>query len=507
MESGEKELVLKAQGGGGNVSLALLIDQKKNHATLLGRMTQEPGRVLLPAILHFPDCGSFRITANQADATLIYDAARHTPEGDWVRVEFPAQLEGVIEYRMEVVDIHPVLPGVEHPRYSGFRRNFLNIFQLNPRIGTLANNSSSDACGFCFYEHALMAEGAPPLADGLSCMDLVRLSLDRVLDGQLTYGQAGYALWRSPYEALDVAPSFLIAGALAGLDPEGEAWGVRQFDRLVTIGKKMMERDRNGNGLIEYQMSGNSGSWSGRSEVRPSNWWDTIGFGHEDAYANALAFLGCERMAALAEKLGRRADAQWFRMIAEKIRAAYVEGFYNPASGLLAGWRSADGKLHDFGFTFVNGMAVALGLVSAEQGNLIMDRLLALGRRVGYTNYRLGIPGNFLPIRREDYAHLDRRWGGPELEDGTDAFQIYENGGATACHAYWMVKALYALGRKEEARSIFYPLLESYAAGDFQGRGDNGLSKDWKNWNGDCWGYEGFLMDAYLGLLAVRDEL
>ncbi len=83
------------------------------------------------------------------------------------------------------------------------------------------------------------------------------------------------------------------------------------------------------------------------------------------------------------------------------------------------------------------------------------------------------------------------------MEDGTDAFGIYENGGAAACHAYWMVKAHNVLGRKEEARLIFCPLLKSYAACGFQGRSDNGLSKDWKNWRGDCWGCEGFPMDVY----------
>ncbi len=507
MSASEKQISLRSFPVPDNAALVLLINQKANHATLLGRMGDTPNRMQLPAVLHFPDCGSFRITASRPDAHLIYDAARHTPEGDWVRVEFPPAQDDTIEYRMEVVAIYPQLPGVEQACYDGFRRNFLNIFQINPRIGILANNSSSDSCGFCLYEHALMAEGAPPLADGLSCMDLVRLSLSRVFAGQLTYGQVGYTHWRSPYEALDVAPSLLIAGALAGLDAGGGDWGSANFDTLANIGKTMMARDRNNNGLIEYEMSGNSGSWSGRAEIRPSNWWDAIGFAHEDAYANALAFLGCLKMSELAGKLERSEERTWFSAQADRIRTAYYPAFFNPASGILAGWRSADEKIHDYGFTFVNGLAVAVGLVSPEQGNAIMDRLLALAQRVGYTNFRLGLPGNLLPIRREDYAHLEKRWGGPELEDGTDAFQIYENGGATACHAYWLVKALYTLGRKEDARAIFYPLLEGYAAGDFQGRGDNGKSKDWKNWKGECSGYEGFLLDGYLAPLAVRDDL
>ena len=32
------------------------------------------------------------------------------------------------------------------------------------------------------------------------------------------------------------------------------------------------------------------------------------------------------------------------------------------------------------------------------------------------------------------------------------------------------------------------------------------MSKDWKAWDGTCWGYEGFLVDNYYALLAVLDR-
>jgi hypothetical protein len=32
------------------------------------------------------------------------------------------------------------------------------------------------------------------------------------------------------------------------------------------------------------------------------------------------------------------------------------------------------------------------------------------------------------------------------------------------------------------------------------------MSKDWKTWNGECWGYEGFLCDGYMVLLACLGE-
>jgi hypothetical protein len=67
------------------------------------------------------------------------------------------------------------------------------------------------------------------------------------------------------------------------------------------------------------------------------------------------------------------------------------------------------------------------------------------------------------------------------------------------------VKAFYKLGRVADARRLFLPMLESYAAGGFQGFCDNGMSKDWRDWRGGCHGYEGMLVDAYLPRRVVED--
>jgi len=126
---------------------------------------------------------------------------------------------------------------------------------------------------------------------------------------------------------------------------------------------------------------------------------------------------------------------------------------------------------------------------------------------VGYTNFRLGLPGNLIPVRREDYIHFDRRWGYGKDEEGRDGFQIYENGGATGCYAYFTIRALKMLGMQAQADAILNPMLESFTNGDFEGNCPGStMTKDWKTWKGDCWGYEGFLVDNYLTLLAVVDR-
>jgi hypothetical protein len=520
--SGTK-LVLRSTYAAGVEPLPFVLgfNQKSNHATLLGLMKPGERRMPLPCVLHLPDMGSVRIAGSAPGLSLDYDARRYV-KTPFVRIDFPAATAARprVEYELEVAAIHPAVRGLgSDPLYDGFRRSFLNLFQVNPRVQMLANNASSDPVPFTLYMDALMALAAPKLADGLTCLDLVRMTLDRYLAGAKGYGLVGYAVepgeadlvaWKAPWNSLDTYPSLLLA-ACAYVSGSGDlAWAKVHYDGLAAWAAAMMGSDKNGNGLIEHPHTGNSGDRA-TADRRPANWWDTINFGHEDAYSNALAYKACLDFAGLARSLGRLSEAADLEAKAARLKSAYSPAFLNPASGLLAGWRSADGKIHDYAFTFVNGIAVAFGLVEGQAANSLMDRLLLKMRSAGFTEFRYGLPGNLVPVRKEDYVNHNwagaREIGEPSLEDGSDAFQIYENGGATACYAYFTIKALYKLGRAEDARRIFYPMLRSYASGDFQGFCDNGKSKDWRDWKGGCHGYEGLLCDGFLALLCVQDDL
>jgi len=336
-----------------------------------------------------------------------------------------------------------------------------------------------------------MAAPTPPLAPGLSALDLIRESLDRYFEGMKAYGLAG-AQHDVPYDFLDSYPSLLIAASDYVQGSKDQAWLQKNYARLKAWADRMLAMDRDGKGLLEYPLSGNSGSWAPGVPVRPANWWDDIGFGHQDAYSNALAYHALNGMAELARQAHHFADAQLYSARAAKLRAVYFQTFYNPETGLLAGWKSADGKLHDYYFTFVNGAAIVYGLVPPDKANPIMNRLLAKLKEVSYSCFQYGLPGVLLPVRAEDYV-----WG------TRDPFQVYQNGGATGSFAYFTLQALYQLGRRAEADAILFPLLEGYESGGFQGFGPNGKSYDWKSWDGSPHGYEGLLVDNYQALLAV----
>lgn len=113
-----------------------------------------------------------------------------------------------------------------------------------------------------------------------------------------------------------------------------------------------------------------------------------------------------------------------------------------------------------------------------------MDRILAKMDSVGCKNFSLGLPGNLVPIRRADYVDLQPRWGWPTKEDGSDGFEKYENGGATACFSYFTMAALYHLDEKEQGDKILMPMLDFFAKQGYSGRAPNGMTYDWKDWQG-----------------------
>lgn len=520
--TGERSLELSASPRAAHVPpFELLFDMATNHATLLGVMAPGDRRMPLPCVLHLPDLGTMRITSAAPGGWLEYDASRRA-RPRFVRVRFPPSAPNgtPAHYRLDVIAIHPTWPELAaSPLYDGVRRNFLNIFQINPRFQMLANNAASDPVAFVLHFYADMAAASlPPLAEGLTCLDLLRMTLDRYLSGVKGYGMAGYgtitgdeeiAPWNTPWTTTDTYPSLLLA-ACRYVESSGDTeWARRRWTGLRGWAAAMVERDTDDDGLIEYPATGNYGDRPLRTR-RPANWWDTINFGHEDAYSNALAYQAARQFAALARRLGRGDDAEEFDRRADRLRQAYVPGFFNPSTGVLAGWRSADGQLHDYWFTFVNGAAIALGLIENDLGHAIMDRFLAKMMEVGFTNFALGLPGNLVPIRRGDYVHHNtppEMFGEPRLEDGSDGFQFYQNGGATACFAWYFIRALYRLGRIEDARHIFHPMLRAYAAGEFQGFDASGRSRDWRNWRGGGHGYEGLLVDSYHALLAAEDDV
>jgi hypothetical protein len=462
----------------------------------LGRL-EAPGTLRFPVFLTVPDFGAYLVTARASRGPVFWkflgdpsrrrlslDAGR-TPNAEGLIVLPPAT--DVVTLDLRLREAYPLARCLEGQKpFRGLRRAWMNIFQLRPDIGILSNNVISQNCIFCLYEYADAALYTPELPGGLSAMDLVRDSLDAYLDGADGYGRPSGGF-------IDSEPSLLIAAWDYYVATGDRGWlsrRVPELERIVCDVLSRKERD----GLVESVLSGNSNSfhWA-------SNWWDVITFGHKDAYANALTYRALLGLADLENALERKDKAAEFSEAARCIREDFTATFYNPATGVLAGWKSADGQLHDYHFTFIAGIAIAYGLVPDDVANEILDRMQAKMREVGYTSFQFGLPGNLAPIARKDY--VPKVAGSPARDDGSDTFQQYENGAASGNFAYFYIQALYKLGRRDEADRILFPMLEAYDRGTFQDGVGSGV--DWKTWDGKACGYEGMLVDNYYPLLAV----
>ncbi|MCX6253643.1 MAG: hypothetical protein NTV31_04110, partial [Bacteroidia bacterium] len=377
--------------------------KNKNHSTLLGVMAGKK-KTRLPAVLHLPDMGTFRLVADKPGVIVDYDASRKEGE-NFISIGLPPATEHqmVVNYTFTATSIYPVFPGVEQEKFAGFRRNYLNLFQVNPKLQVLANNSCSDPCAFTLFLSSMLALKTPPLADSLTALDLLRMSVERYFNGMKTYGMFGYnGSWEDkdigvdnsksvPYDYLDTYPSLVISASNYIRGSKDLKWAEQYYPKIKEWIDRQMKRDYNKNGLVEYELSGNSGSWNG--VVRPANWWDTIGFGFEDAFSNAITYDALNLMVIVAEMVGKKNDAELYRQLAEKMKSAYFKTFYNTETGVLAGWKSRDGKLHDYYFLMVNSMAVYFDLVPEDKVKEVMTALWNKMQEVGYTDFTLGLPG------------------------------------------------------------------------------------------------------------------
>ena len=399
---------------GNALPFILCFEQHENHCTFLGIMKGDEQKISLPGILHFPDHGTLRVTSKDPGIEVTCTSQRFI-EHPFVKIEFPAANRPgrAVDYRFEVVNIHPHINGIENDsRYDGFRKNFISIFQLNPRLKILSNNSSSDACAFTLFKYAMVAPFVPPLAKGLTALDLIRMTLDRYLAGQKGYGQLGYdydKTWDIPESpghcnSLDSYPSLLISACTYA--KTDKKWFRDNYKSIKQWASIMLAADSDNDGLLEFCLSGNSGSWKGDKTQRPANWWDTIGFGHKDAYSNALAYHALQLLGMATANCGMNEEAGYFTEKANQLKAIYTTTFYNSSTGVLAGWKSADGELHDYYFTFVNGVAISYGLIEDKLANQIMDALLKKMKEVGFNNFELGLPGNLIPVKLADYTDL-----------------------------------------------------------------------------------------------------
>ena len=246
-------------------------------------------------------------------------------------------------------------------------------------------------------------------------------------------------------------------------------------------------------------MSG-TGQWS-------TNWFDVLSFGYKDAFSNALLHPALVRLDALVRALGAPglatltggpsgdvSGAETLADWAARLRRSYAPTFLNPETGWIAGWRCAEGHLHDYAFLCVSGAAVTGGLLDDALARDVMARLYAEHRRTPLPDAALGLPGMLWPVPDADRADILQGY----------PLGYYQNGGLTHAQARHYLGGLYAAGMTAEADALLERLCAGLADARVYGGVRSGL--DWRYRDGRPCGYEGLLTDqfAVVGLALER---
>ena len=476
--------------------------------TFVCRPSKIMNYVSMPAYLAAPDFGTAYITRT-GDAAAFYrkPSALFPATTYWVDVtpQEPTAEDGLHEigpkpwhvtlhFAVERLETLPELVKGD-PRLKRFPKYSLNMVQWRPDTGIIGNSVMSLNCGLAILFYAQQAVFAPHLKDGISPMALVGASVDRYFQGAPGYQMPNQNVcapdWRSSRETA----GYLVSSAWYVIRTEGGVEQLHHWLEPLECLANHIEAQFGPDGLIYHR---------GRGTM----WFDTYNMQGADAYCNAADYQALLCMADLETLAGRSDMARRYQDDADRLKAAFFKLFYNPETGVLAGWRTDDGKLHDYMFPWVNGFAICQGLVPPDKAKAILQVLLTKLDAIGFHSYPLGLPTNLTPITPADY--IPHTSGAPKRADGTDSWQIYMNGGATPAMEYYMIQALYQTGQYEAAERLLWPLMESFEKGTFNAgiqlpkqKQRNPVGSAFYRWDGSHGAGEGYLPENWDGLEAL----
>lgn len=474
-------------------------------------MTPTPYKVAfsLPGVATFPDFGLVSVSASHDVIEVVEElvpdltnaglnlglsnAGRHSARKAFHLGYFALAFRATqpvsdvtLTFRVEP-EVLPRVDGIDFTgeRFAGLRRCWMNAFTLNPATLTMGDNPILAGTGhLAIHWKSDMAAITPELPGGISVIDFVRHTLERTFrehtdeQGKMR----GYGWENGACNLMSLADYVAATGDIEFARVHHET-----IRRIVEFNLAL---DADDDGILEAAYHGNHF----HDEKTSLNWWDAFAFGHKDAYGNLAYHRAFRRARGVFAALGDTETVARMDSFLGRFRTAFHETFFNPATGVYAGWISRDGRVHDYQFTFITAMAINEGLVDDRRARDMLQRLLVTLEQNGYGSFRWGVPGPAVPVDpddRTDWAPM-ADWG------------RYENGGFCGQTAYHFILALYRVGMNDVADRILFSMLETFEEGPTHSGLNPGFGKsvDWRTLEGFPCGYN-YLADNYVFLLAA----
>ncbi len=206
-----------------------------------------------------------------------------------------------------------------------------------------------------------------------------------------------------------------------------------------------------------------------------SDYWDLLPFGGEDALATVYYYDAVRDLADLEQEIV--AHPQWkiptdpknppfdpadLRQHAQKVKDYGTKRFWNPATGRF-GTVDLDGKLHDYGFTFLNNEAVYYDFATLEQARSIHawlsgERIVTGDTSTGADIYHWRFGPRSTTRRNVDYYF----WGWRHPESLPFGGQV-QDGGAVLGFSYHDLMARLKTAGPDDAANRLSQITDWYA--------------------------------------------
>ena len=451
----------------------------------------ETGALALPLTLHLPGRAGVRVSAEgpvtgrfnsiRPDCLNTFDFELGEQAGeDGCRLIQAGTYHGRVTLQVGLEQHIPLAADTPTRVVEAFGRYLYTSLPFRADTATFSNNGNSMGAPICLDVWAELCQEIGSGPAGVDAFAFLRSTIEIHLLGAPAYAAGMHHSGQYAYE-----DEYLMTGAavLLGiaryLEAAGApAWWAEFGPRIKEKITLLRGRDVDGDGLIESTLRcGVTGEhqWS-------TCWYDVISYGYKDAFSNALLYAALRALADSLPRFGEPDLAAQLAHWAGQIQAVYASTFLTP-NGWLAGWKCAQGRLHDYGFLAVNGAAAACGLLEGAAARVALDGLWRALVDSGFDSFDLGLPGNVFPIANEDMAAF-QHWL---------PFGGYQNGGVTLSQARHFINGLTAVGMRHQADFLMNQMCSGLLSGSVIGGVGSGV--DWKTWDGLASGYEGLLCD------------
>lgn len=485
-------------------------------------LTTYKTRYSLPLIIHFPDFGRVEISSTSSD---IYCVEELQMSKDFFGIELGGKNFSYNHNRIHALhfgssyltfkskksldkadltfkvldECYPAFKDESDERFNGLKRNWMNAFAMNRELYDMGDNIYFHGTGHLAIH--MKSDLLEIMNDDNEQFKIIRHVFEKQVERTFKKSQAHDGEVSVCYFGKDKENGFACSvdstpGAIISLTGIAK-WNMPLAKKLLPYAIKaadyLMSRDVDGDGIFESPYPGDY-MFQPTEFGQQTNWWDNFAFGHKDIYFNYLCHRAIRSLSELLCSLNRENEAKKYIKQLEKFDNNFFDTFYNKETGLMAGWISKDGNVHDYGFTFAVSMGINEGLIPEDKGREMLKRLLEIMKKQGYGDLRFGIPGNVMPVAQKDTIY----W--PCMSD----WGRYENGGLNGMNGYHFLASMYKVGMTKEADKLLFRIMDTYE----KEMTHSGLmpgycqSVDWRTKEGVRCGYN-YLSDNYYFLLSV----